>query len=115
FRHDPLSARDNHIADLIAHKLVRRGLTLVSNMNEADLAVLYRSRVEQGVVGVWSSPDFVWGGQNIESSARYPRIFEIAIIDVKNHTFMTVFIWSGKVKFIAWAPPTTSRDSQTPL
>jgi len=83
FQPDSLSLRDKQISDLIAQKLVERGYVKASSQKAANTAVLFKYSVGQGTVDVTSSPDFVWGGQKVESTTRYPRFFQLVIVDLQ--------------------------------
>ena len=99
FQPDSLSLRDKQISDLIAQKLVERGYVKASSQKDANAAVLFKYSVGQGTVDVTSSPDFVWGGQKVESTTRYPRFFQLIIVDLQKSQLpeRVEVIWQGEV------------------
>ena len=94
-----LSLRDKKIRDLISSKLIKYGYTPATDENEANTAVLYKLSIGQGSTYVSSSPDYVHGGQKVESSTSYPRFMQIMIIDLEKSKLpdKVVMIWQGEV------------------
>lgn len=101
---------ERHIQDLIANEMKSRGFNHVEAVAGADFAVMYSYSIGAGKTVVSSSPDFVFGGQKVDSSTSYPRYFQVSIIDVglsldKNQP---VFVWqseiysSGSSQNISW-------------
>lgn len=99
FQPDSLSLREKQISDLIAQKLIERGYVMAPSRKEANTAVLFKYSVGQGTVAVTSRPDFVWGGQKVESTTRYPRFFQLIIVDIKKSQLPehVEIIWQGEV------------------
>ncbi len=107
---DRITLTERNIQTLIANEMVKLGFKRVYDGGTADLAVVYSYSIGAGTTSVSSSPDFVWGGQKVESSTEYPRYFHIAIIDQSQtlNAKEPVFIWeaelysSGSSSNIAW-------------
>ena len=99
FQPDSLSLRDKQISDLIVQKLMERGYIKASSRKDANTAVLFRYSVGQGTVDVTSSPDFVFGGQKVESTTRFPRFFQLIIADLTKSQLPEniEIIWQGEV------------------
>lgn len=99
FQPDSLSLRDKHISDLITQKLLEQGYVKASSSKEANTAVLFKYSVGQGTVEVSSSPDFVWGGQKVESTNRYPRFFQLIFVDLQKSQLPehVEIIWQGEL------------------
>lgn len=95
---DSISMRERTIVGLIERKMSEHGFIKASSQEVATVAVLYEYSIGSGTTttDVSSSPDFVWGGQKVssESYTRYPRTFDIAVIDTNKSKA------SGKVEVI---------------
>ena len=94
------SLTDRHIAELIMKEMESRGFTYVEEPESASVAVGYSYSVGNGRLGVYSSPDMVWGGQKVESYTQYPRYFQIGLIDVSRSTQKNkaVFLWQAEIQ-----------------
>ena len=75
------------------------GYTKASTLEVANVAVLYRYSLGAGRTVVTSQPDFVWGGQSVQSSTSYPRVFEIMLVDIERSKLPEKIevIWQGEV------------------
>jgi hypothetical protein len=80
-------------------KLIERGYMKAATREKANIAVLIRYSIGQGTVDVRSSPDFVWGGQKVESTTRYPRFFQLIVVDLQKSKLPEhlEIIWQGEV------------------
>ena len=107
---DRVTLTEKNIQVLIAKEMEKLGFKLVTDRATADLGVVYSYSIGAGATSVSSRPDFVWGGQRVESSTKYPRYFEVAIIDIRRTVDPKepVFIWqaelysSGSSSNITW-------------
>lgn len=105
-----ITLTERNIQTLIGKEMEKLGFIRVNDRRTADLAVVYSYSIGAGTTSVSSSPDFVWGGQRVESSTKYPRYFHVAIIDLSRtlNPKEPVFIWeaelysSGSSSNIAW-------------
>jgi hypothetical protein len=101
---------ERHIQELIKNEMKSRGFNLVDSPAGADFAVMYSYSIGAGKTVVSSSPDFVWGGQKVDSSTSYPRYFQVSIIDVASsrEKNQLIFTWqseiysSGSSQNISW-------------
>ena len=94
-----LSLRDKKIRGLISNKLIQYGYKPTSKDEKPNTAILYKLSIGQGATYVSSSPDYVMGGQKVESSTSYPRYMQIMIIDLQKSQLPdnVVMIWQGEV------------------
>lgn len=107
---DKITLTERNIQALIANEMEKLGFKRAVDRATADVAVLYSYSISAGTTSVSSSPDFVWGGQKVESSTVYPRYLHVAIIDLVRtlNPKEPVFIWeaelysSGSSSNIAW-------------
>jgi len=105
---------ERNIQILIAKEMEKLGFERAVEHATGDVAVLYSYSIGPGTTSVSSSPDFVWGGQRVESSTKYPCYFHIVIIDIKRTLVQKepVFIWqselysSGESWNISWLAET---------
>ncbi|MEP6934492.1 MAG: hypothetical protein ABI988_11190, partial [Nitrospirota bacterium] len=67
----------------IEKKMAEHGYRKVFPEEVPNVAVLYKYSVDSGITSVSSSPDYVMGGQKVESSFEYPRFFEIVLVDLE--------------------------------
>lgn len=97
---NPLSLQDRQIGDRIEKKLIERGYTKAPSTGHANVAVRVRYAIGEGNTEVHSSPDFVWGGKEINTSTSYPRFFELIMVDLTRSNLPDDFfvIWQGEVK-----------------
>ena len=87
-----------------------RGFHLADSADNADFAVMYSYSIGAGKTIVSSSPDFVWGGQKVDSSTTFPRYFQVSIVDVglSRKRNQLTFSWqaeiysSGESQNISW-------------
>jgi len=96
---DRLTLTEKNLQNFIAREMEKLGFKRSTESNNADLAVVYSYSIGAGSTSVSSSPDFVWGGQKVESSTKYPRYFSVGIID-RGKTINSkepVFIWQGEI------------------
>ena len=96
---NPLSLTDRNINTLISQKMIEQGYIEAKSIEDAKVAVLYNYSIGAGVTSVSSSPDFVWGGQRIESTTVYPRFFQIIIVDLERSNIpdRIEIIWQGEI------------------
>lgn len=96
---DSLSLTERNISSLIEAQMSKHGYKKASSLADASVAVLYKYSFGSGRTHVSSSPDFVWGGQKVESSTTYPRFFQIALVDIKKSKIPEKFeiIWQGEI------------------
>ena len=107
---DRVTLTEKNIQTIIAKEMEKLGFKRVTDRATADLGVVYSYSIGAGATSVSSRPDFVWGGQRVESSTEYPRYFEVAIIDMRRtlDPKEPVFVWqaelysSGSSSNIAW-------------
>ncbi|MGA2324422.1 MAG: hypothetical protein ABSG22_11305 [Sedimentisphaerales bacterium] len=94
-----LTLTERHIQDLIKKELFNLGFKEAIASTTADFAVIYSYSIGAGKTVVSSSPDFVWGGQQISSSTSYPRYFQISIADIpaSHNQNKPVFIWQAEI------------------
>jgi hypothetical protein len=94
-----LSLAEHNITALIEKKMSERGYKKANSRESANVAVLYKYSIGTGQIDVSSSPDFVWGGQKIESTTTYPRFFQIMVVDLKKSKIPEKIdiIWQGEV------------------
>ena len=94
-----IGVTERQIQRLIADEMMKLGFVATSSRDSADLAVLYSYNVGEGRTQVSSSPDFVWGGQKVESHTEYPRSFQIAIVDSKASQLpdRVKMLWQGEL------------------
>lgn len=94
-----LSLTEHNITALIEKKMSERGYKKANSREAANVAVLYKYSIGAGQVDVSSSPDFVWGGQKVESATTYPRFFQIMVVDLKKSKIpeKIEIIWQGEV------------------
>jgi hypothetical protein len=96
---DKITLTEKNIQNLIVKEMEKIGFRHTTNVADSDLAVVYSYSVGVGTTSVSSSPDFVWGGQKVESSTEYPRYFFVGIIDREKtvNPKNPVFIWQGEI------------------
>ena len=96
---DSLSLTERNISGLIEAKMSERGYRKAASRAAANVAVLYKYSFGSGRTHVSSSPDFVWGGQKVESTTTYPRFFEIVLVDLEKSKLpeKIEIIWQGEV------------------
>jgi len=96
---DRITLTEKNIQNTIAKEMERIGFRPATDLAHADLAVVYSYSIGPGISIVSSSPDFVWGGQEVRSSIEYPRYFFVGIIDLKKtiNPKEPVFIWQGEI------------------
>lgn len=96
---DSLSLTERNITALIEKKMAERGYIKASSRQAANVAVLYKYSVGSGRTEVSSSPDFVWGGQKVESTTVYPRFFQIVVVDLERSKIpeKIEILWQGEV------------------
>ncbi len=90
---------DRQIGNLLSQAMVSRGYMEAADRSSADLALIYSYSVGTGHTVVSSSPDFVFGGQEVTSSTKYPRVFEVALVDLKASRLPDddKILWQGEV------------------
>lgn len=96
---DSISLTERIIRERIEKKMAEHGYRKASPGEVPNVAVLYKYSVGSGITSVSSSPDFVMGGQKVESSSEYPRFFEIVLVDLEKSKAPadTKIIWQGEV------------------
>ena len=96
---DSISLTERIIREHIEKKMAEHGYRKASPEEVPNVAVIYKYSVGSGVASVSSSPDFVWGGQRVESSSEYPRFFEIVLVDLEKSQNPEAIktIWQGEV------------------
>lgn len=96
---DSLSLTERNISSLIEAKMSERGYRKAASRAVANVAVLYKYSFGSGRTHVSSSPDFVWGGQKVESTTTYPRFFQIVLVDLEKSKIpdKIEIIWQGEV------------------
>lgn len=97
---DPLSLTDRNISGLIERKMLQTGYIKAPSSKTAKVVVLYRYSIGPAKTDVSSSPDFVWGGQKVESTTTYPRFFEMVLVDTEKSSLpeKIEIIWQGEVR-----------------
>lgn len=96
---DSISLTERIIREYIEKKMEEHGYKRPSSGEAPNVGVFYKYSVGSGVTSVSSSPDFVWGGQRVESASEYPRFFQIVLIDLeKTKAPETIkIIWQGEI------------------
>lgn len=96
---DSLSLTERNISSLIEAKMSERGYRKAASRAAASVGVLYKYSFGSGRTHVSSSPDFVMGGQKVNSTTTYPRFFEIVLVDLEKSKFPEniEMIWQGEV------------------
>lgn len=96
---DSPTLRDRRIGELISERLVQRGYRAESSGQEANTVVLYKFSIGQGQISVSSSFNKSTGETNVSSSTKYPRFFQLTIIDLKESKSAgkPILIWQGEV------------------
>lgn len=96
---DSLSLTDRNISGLIETKMSERGYKKAPSRAAANVAVLYKYSLGSGRTDVSSRPDFVWGGQKVQSTTTYPRFFQIVVADLEKSKLPEniEIIWQGEV------------------
>ena len=80
---DKITLTERKIQNLIVNEMEKLGFRRTANRASADFYVVYSYSIGSGTTHVSSSPDFVFGGQEVTSSVRYPRYFHVAIVDAR--------------------------------
>ena len=95
--HSPITERI--IREHIEKKMAEHGYRKASPEEVPNVAVLYQYSGGSGITSVSSSPDYVIGGQKVESSSEYPRFFEIVLVDLEKFQApeASKTIWQGEV------------------
>jgi len=96
---DKTTLTEKNIQNLIAREMEKIGFRRTTNFADADVAVVYSYSIGPGITSVSSSPDVVFGGQQVGSSTAYPRYFYVGIID-RVQTINPkdpAFIWQGEI------------------
>lgn len=75
------------------------GYKKAASREVANVAVLYNYSIGPGRTSISSSPDFVWGGQQVESTTTYPRFFQLIIVDLEKSKIpeKIEIIWQGEI------------------
>lgn len=96
---DSISLTERIIREQIEKKMAEHGYKKASSGEVPNVGIIYKYSVGSGVTSVSSSPDFVWGGQRVESASEYPRFFQIVLIDLeKSKAPETIkIIWQGEI------------------
>jgi hypothetical protein len=96
---DNFTLTDQNMKALIAKEMEKLGFKQVFDLSTTDLAVVYSYSIGAGTTSVSSSPDFVWGGQEVTSETEYPRYFQVAIIDHKKtlDPKKPIFLWQAEL------------------
>ena len=96
---DSISLTERIIREHIEKKMAEHGYQKASPEEVLNVAVLYKYSVGSGIASVSRSPDFVWGGQRVESSSEYPRFFEVVLVDLEKSQAPEAIktIWQGEV------------------
>jgi|SRR3990172_3550650 len=97
---DNLSLTDRNLSAHIEKKMLERGYVKAELPKTANVAVIYKYSVGSGRTEVSSSPDFVWGGKQVETSTTYPRFFQIVIVDIEKSKLpeKVEIIWQGEIR-----------------
>lgn len=93
---DNIALTERNIQALIVDRMKSRGFRQTEDSSTADIVVLYSYSIGAGQTAVTSSPDFVWGGQKVQSSTIYPRYFQITLVNQKAYLKGTI-IWQGEI------------------
>lgn len=101
---------ERQVQDLIKIEMKKRGFILAESSADAAFAITYSYSIGSGSTVVSSSPDFVFGGQRVDSSTSYPRYFQVSIVDVarSREKKQVIFAWqseiysSGSSQNISW-------------
>ena len=96
---DSLSLTERNITALIEEKISEHGYVKAASLEDANIAILYKYSIGSGRPHVSSHPDFVWGGQKVVSSTSYPRLFQLAIVDLEKSNIpeKMEIIWQGEI------------------
>lgn len=96
---DSLSLTDRNISKLIESKMVERGFVKASSSESANIAVLYKYSIGSGSTEISSSLNYATGMTSVQSNTSYPRLFELALIDIaKSKTLSNPeILWQGEI------------------
>ena len=78
-----LTISEQKVQRHIIDKLSSLGFKQTHDTENVDYIVVYSYNIGSGQIYVSSSPDFVFGGQQVSSHTEYPRYFQIGIVDRK--------------------------------
>jgi len=96
---DFLSLSERNICALIEKRMSEHGYVKATSRETANVAVLYKYSIGPGRTHVSSHPDYVRGGQQVTSSTSYPRLFQLAIVDLEKSDIpeKMEIIWQGEI------------------
>jgi hypothetical protein len=96
---DSLSLTNRSLTAQIEMKMLERGYVKAASSEAANVAVVYGYSIGQGSMHMPGSPDYVFGGERIQTTTAYPRQFQIAIVDVKRSNLpdQVETLWEGEV------------------
>ena len=94
-----LTLTERNIQTIIANHMIEKGFHRADNAESADIVAMYSYSIGAGTTSVSSRPDFVWGGQQVDSSTNYPRYFQITLVDLKISKLpdKIEIIWQGEI------------------
>lgn len=94
-----LTLTERNIQTMIVNHMVEKGFQVADDATTADIAAVYSYQIGAGTTSVSSSPDFVFGGQQVHSSTVYPRYFQITLVDLKASKLpdKVEIIWQGEI------------------
>ena len=83
----------------MADAMIAQGFQPSPNDERAQLAVTYAMSIGDPRSRVSSSPDFVWGGQQVSSSTTYSRFMQIKLYDVQQaeNPEDAILIWQAEI------------------
>ena len=95
---DFLSLSERNICALIEKKMSEHGYVKAASRETANVAVLYKYSIGPGRTHVSSHPGFK-GRTEVESSTSYPRLFQLAIVDLEKSDIpeKMEIIWQGEI------------------
>lgn len=96
---DSLSLTDRSLTAQIEQKMLERGYVRAASPAGANVAVVYGYSIGPGSMHVTENPHYRFGGEKVQSNAAYPRIFQIAVVDMTRSKFPDEVekVWEGEV------------------
>ncbi len=90
---------DRSLSAQIELRMLAQGYRKASSTETANVAVIYGYSIGQGSTYASGNPEYVFGGERIQSSTAYPRQFQIAIVDLNRSEFpdKVEVVWEGEI------------------
>ena len=96
---DNATLTDRSLTAQIERKMLAHGYAKAASSDNATVAVIYGYSIGPGTMHVTGSPDYRFGGEKVQSDAAYPRIFQIAVVDMTRSKLPdeVEVVWEGEV------------------